>query len=279
MPTARGTLRKEEYCFNGIRRSSTGLERRHFLSARRRLLQMHFESKVGHLGGNLSCLDAMLVVFHEFLRPDDQFVLSKGHSAGALYVSPLDARPAARGGLHVVPQGRHAPRRPPARSRHRRDSFRDRQPRPWALARRRHGLGMRFQGTEHGRVPDVGRRMARRLDLGGADLRRPPQAGQPDGPGRSQRASGLRLDGRDRLDEPAVGEAARLRRRHRRDRRPRRSMRSATRSRAARTADGRGHAHRQGQGRQLSRAPDGVALPAADAKRSTSRRSSRTRRA
>ena len=29
----------------------------------------------------------MLVVFHEFLRPKDRFILSKGHSAGALYTA------------------------------------------------------------------------------------------------------------------------------------------------------------------------------------------------
>jgi transketolase len=55
--------------------------------ARRRLLQMHYESGVGHIGGNLSSLDAMLLVFHEMLGPDDSFVLSKGHSAGALYTA------------------------------------------------------------------------------------------------------------------------------------------------------------------------------------------------
>lgn len=55
--------------------------------ARKRLLQMHFDSGVGHIGGNLSALDAMLVVFHQYLRAGDQFILSKGHSAGALYVS------------------------------------------------------------------------------------------------------------------------------------------------------------------------------------------------
>jgi transketolase len=58
-----------------------------FLNARRRLLKMHFDSGVGHIGGNLSSLDAMLVVFHEFLEPSDRFILSKGHSAGALYVA------------------------------------------------------------------------------------------------------------------------------------------------------------------------------------------------
>lgn len=55
--------------------------------ARKRLLRMHFESGVGHIGGNLSSLDAMLMVFHEFKRESDDFILSKGHSAGALYVT------------------------------------------------------------------------------------------------------------------------------------------------------------------------------------------------
>lgn len=57
------------------------------LVARTRLINMHFESQVGHLGGNLSCLDALLVVLHEFVGDDDRFVLSKGHSAGALYIA------------------------------------------------------------------------------------------------------------------------------------------------------------------------------------------------
>jgi transketolase len=55
--------------------------------ARKRLLQMHFEAKVGHLGGNLSCLDALMVLHHQVMGPDDLFVLSKGHSAGALYIT------------------------------------------------------------------------------------------------------------------------------------------------------------------------------------------------
>lgn len=55
--------------------------------ARKRLLQMHFESGVGHIGGNLSSIDAILIVFHEVLREQDRFILSKGHSAGALYAA------------------------------------------------------------------------------------------------------------------------------------------------------------------------------------------------
>ncbi len=53
--------------------------------ARFRLLKMHFDANVGHIGGNLSCLDALLTVYHSFPRPD--LVLSKGHAAGALYVA------------------------------------------------------------------------------------------------------------------------------------------------------------------------------------------------
>jgi len=55
--------------------------------AKLRLLDMHYASGVGHIGGNLSSLDAMLLVFHEFLGDDDRFILSKGHSAGALYIA------------------------------------------------------------------------------------------------------------------------------------------------------------------------------------------------
>lgn len=58
-----------------------------FILAKKRLLQMHFESGVGHIGGNLSALDAMLIVFHEHLKIGDKFILSKGHAAGALYIT------------------------------------------------------------------------------------------------------------------------------------------------------------------------------------------------
>jgi transketolase len=53
-----------------------------------RLLQLHFEAGVGHIGGNLSSFDAMILLHHEYLQASkDHFILSKGHSAGALYVS------------------------------------------------------------------------------------------------------------------------------------------------------------------------------------------------
>jgi transketolase len=55
--------------------------------AKIRLLQMHFESGVGHIGGNLSSLDLMICLHHEVLAESDDFVLSKGHAAGALYTT------------------------------------------------------------------------------------------------------------------------------------------------------------------------------------------------
>jgi transketolase len=55
--------------------------------ARVRLLQMHYESGVGHIGGNLSAIDAMLYLHAQVMAEEDVFVLSKGHSAGALYVA------------------------------------------------------------------------------------------------------------------------------------------------------------------------------------------------
>lgn len=57
-----------------------------FLWCKKRLLTMHFTAKVGHLGGNLSCLAALCVIIPK-LRSHDRFILSKGHSSGALYVT------------------------------------------------------------------------------------------------------------------------------------------------------------------------------------------------
>ncbi|ADK85524.1 Transketolase domain protein [Desulfarculus baarsii DSM 2075] len=55
--------------------------------ARLRLLKMHHDAQCGHLGCNLSCLDALITLYHVVMGGDDAFVLSKGHSAGALYVA------------------------------------------------------------------------------------------------------------------------------------------------------------------------------------------------
>lgn len=55
--------------------------------ARARLLRMHYEAKVGHIGGNLSALDAMLHLHGSIMGEADVFILSKGHAAGALYIA------------------------------------------------------------------------------------------------------------------------------------------------------------------------------------------------
>lgn len=65
----------------------SSLTQEHLKVVRKRLLQMHYESGVGHIGGNLSSLDVMLLLFHDFIESKDCFVLSKGHAAGALYIS------------------------------------------------------------------------------------------------------------------------------------------------------------------------------------------------
>ena len=58
-----------------------------FFKAKSRLLKLHYESKSGHLGGNLSSIDCLLTLYHMILNENDLFVLSKGHSACALYIS------------------------------------------------------------------------------------------------------------------------------------------------------------------------------------------------
>ena len=58
-----------------------------FFKARKRLLEMHHKKNLGHLGGNLSCLEALITLHHFIMGPNDRFVLSKGHAAGALYIT------------------------------------------------------------------------------------------------------------------------------------------------------------------------------------------------
>jgi transketolase len=57
------------------------------IRAKRQLLEMHYRNRIGHLGGNLSALDAMLLLHHELMGQCDRFILSKGHSAGAYYIT------------------------------------------------------------------------------------------------------------------------------------------------------------------------------------------------
>ena len=45
------------------------------LRAKLRLLQMHFDAGVGHIGGNLSALDIVMCLYHQTMGPRDAFVL------------------------------------------------------------------------------------------------------------------------------------------------------------------------------------------------------------
>ncbi len=56
-------------------------------TAKLRLLKMHYTSNSGHLGGNFSCIDALMTLHHRIMTSEDRFILSKGHSAGAWYVT------------------------------------------------------------------------------------------------------------------------------------------------------------------------------------------------
>ena len=65
-------------------------------SVRRRDLQMVYNAKLGHIGGDFSATDILVTLYFGVLRIDprrpddperDRFILSKGHCAGALYAT------------------------------------------------------------------------------------------------------------------------------------------------------------------------------------------------
>ena len=68
---------------------------------RKRLVEVVYAAKAGHIGGDLSCLNVMTALYFEVMRnidpaqpknPErDRFVLSKGHCVEALYVT-LEAK-------------------------------------------------------------------------------------------------------------------------------------------------------------------------------------------
>ena len=65
-------------------------------AVRRRDLEMVYGAKLGHIGGDFSATDILVTLYFSVLRIDprraddperDRFILSKGHSAGALYTT------------------------------------------------------------------------------------------------------------------------------------------------------------------------------------------------
>ncbi|MCQ2146939.1 MAG: transketolase [Bacteroidales bacterium] len=62
---------------------------------RKRLLEVIYNAKAGHTGGDLSCLNMMTVLYHHYMNIDpkdlknpnrDRFILSKGHCVESLFV-------------------------------------------------------------------------------------------------------------------------------------------------------------------------------------------------
>ena len=51
----------------------------------RTLLDLYKKAGAGHIGSSLSCFDIMVYLFYHRMKPEDKFILSKGHAAAALY--------------------------------------------------------------------------------------------------------------------------------------------------------------------------------------------------
>ncbi len=69
-------------------------------TSRKRLLEIVYKGKAGHIGGDLSCLNLLIVLYFDVMNVDpsnpsdphrDRFVLSKGHCVEALYAT-LEAK-------------------------------------------------------------------------------------------------------------------------------------------------------------------------------------------
>jgi transketolase len=52
---------------------------------RKKLLDIYFNAKAGHIGSSLSCIDLLIAIFN-IKNEHEKFILSKGHAAAALYV-------------------------------------------------------------------------------------------------------------------------------------------------------------------------------------------------
>src|ERR1700761_1428329 len=59
----------------------------HIKSIRRKLVEMHYRANTGHLGSSLSIVEMLAHLYDGVIRPQDVFILSKGHAASALYAT------------------------------------------------------------------------------------------------------------------------------------------------------------------------------------------------
>jgi transketolase len=56
-------------------------------TVRRKLVAMHYGARANHVGSGLSCVEILTYLYGAWLRPQDRFILSKGHAASALYAT------------------------------------------------------------------------------------------------------------------------------------------------------------------------------------------------
>lgn len=61
--------------------------KRDALAIRKNFLKMHFEAQAGHIGTGLSCIEILTFIYRVWKRPQDRFILSKGHGASSLYAT------------------------------------------------------------------------------------------------------------------------------------------------------------------------------------------------
>jgi transketolase len=52
---------------------------------REKIINYHYRTNTPHVGGDLSIIEILTVLYYEVMKKQDSFILSKGHSAGALY--------------------------------------------------------------------------------------------------------------------------------------------------------------------------------------------------
>lgn len=52
---------------------------------RRNIIELLYRHKACHLGSCMSCVEILSVLYFEIMKPEDKFILSKGHAAAALY--------------------------------------------------------------------------------------------------------------------------------------------------------------------------------------------------
>ena len=60
------------------------------LSLRRKIIDVMAKTRMGHIKSAYSCLEIVRVLYDDILKPDDKFIMSKGHGCLAQYVLLAD---------------------------------------------------------------------------------------------------------------------------------------------------------------------------------------------